>query len=350
MAPSLAAVDLVRPSRPEAGPVSSVEEGPLGALRRELPGFASEASTIFATPLWLETVLQNKLLGGAFRPRAVIARDGRTPCGVLLGCALHVPGFRAFFSPLPRTMSQYGGLSVMPEYAGSREAVTDVIMEKIYEDYDLGLIITPPGHRFAPGPGRRGWTVYPRKTMVVDLTREKEDIWSEVHGQARKGIKRAVKNKVAVDFVKGPEAVPGFFKMLGDVTARTNWELPYGEQFFRDALTRFDRNSVVARALSDGEFVAGAILFFDERAVYCHSYATSEKGRRLQASDLLQWSIINWAKEGRFAAYDLMGGNIPRIAHFKRSFGSAEVGYDFVSFCKNPFIARLERRAFHGML
>lgn len=347
---AVAAEPVEREVRAKAHPRLRAEEVSLRELGRELPYVAARASTVFGTPLWMETVLRNKRLGGAFRARAVVAKDRESISGVLLGHSFTMPGLKAFFSPLPRTMSQYGGLSVMPEYAGSQGRVTELLLSKVRESYDLGLVITPPGHRLPADVGVRGWSVYPRKTLVVDLTKGKDEVWGGVHGQARKGIKRATKNDVRVDFVGGAGHVRGFFEILAEVGARADWDVPFGEAFFRDALAKFRGSSVVARALSGDEFVAGALLFFDDRTVYCHSYAASERGRKLQASDLLQWSIISWAKERGFSAYDLLGANIPRIAHFKRSFGAADVGYDLATFCKNPLIARLERRVIHGML
>ena len=135
-----------------------------------------------------------------------------------------------------------------------------------------------------------------------------------------------------------------------EVAARTDWNLSFGEAFFTDALSRFKESSMIARALSDGEFVAGAILFYDRRTLYCHSFAANAKGRKLQAADLLQWTIMNWGKERGFLSYDLMGANIPRIAHFKRSLGASEIYYDTVAFSRNPLLARLGRWALGSFL
>lgn len=320
-----------------------VEEVTLLDLRREVPNLDSNAATLFGAPIWLETVLRNKSMGGAFRIRALIAREGHEPCGYLLGSEFRVPGFRAFFSPLPRSMSQYGGLTVLGKFEPVKEKIVNELMWAVHESYDAGFVITAPGERFIPTRAASTWTVTPRKSLAIDLTRQKDQIWSNVHGQARKGIKRALKNGVTVDFVSGLAPLPQFFRMMTEVATRTDWNLSVGEAFFTDALERFKENSIIARALSEGDFVAGAILFYDTRTLYCHSFAANAKGRKLQAADLLQWTIMNWGKEKGFQSYDLMGANIPRIAHFKRSLGATEIQYDAVAFSRNPLLARLER-------
>lgn len=328
----------------------SIEAVTTGDLGRQVPDFISSASTIFGTPLWIDTVLHNKSIGGAFRTKAILARESRNVCGFLVGCEFHLPGFKGFFSPLPRTLSQYGGLSVLPEFAPAKERITDSLMWAVYEKYDFGFIITPPGLRFSPKQARQTWAIIPRKSLGIDLTQGKEEIWSSVHLQARKGIKRALKNGIKVDFVYDQEILPHYFRMLTEVAKRTAWDLPFGEAFFKDAFSRFKDNSVIARALLDDEFVAGAILFYDSRALYCYSFAAGAKGRKLQAADLLQWSITNWGKERGFVTYDLLGGNIPRIAHFKRSLGATDIDYDAVAFSKHSPLAHLERWALGLML
>jgi hypothetical protein len=336
--------------REVGGILPSVEEVTLRELMHEITDFTSNASTIFGTPLWLETGLRNKAMGSAFRTRAMLAREGPNPCGFLLGCEFRIPGFKAFFSPLPRTMSQYGGLSVLPKFVQDKKRITENLLSAAYENYDFGFVITPPGHPFTPRRGPRTWTIIPRKSLAIDLLQEKDKIWSNMHGQARKGIKRAQKNGIKVDFVNSPDPLAAFFKMLMEVATRTGWRLSIGETFLRDLLKGFKSNSVIARALSEDELVAGSILFYDSRTLYCHSFASSAKGRKLRAADLLQWSIINWGKERGFSSYDLLGGNIPRIAHYKRSFGATEVDYDTIAFSRHPFLARLAKRALDAML
>ena len=328
----------------------SVEEVTLRELTHEITDFASNASTIFGTPLWVEIGLRNKTMGSAFRIKAVLAKEGQEPCGFLLGCEFGIPGIKAFFSPLPRTMSQYGGLSVLPKFLHDKQRITESLLSAAYKNYDFGFVITPPGYHFTPRQAPRTWTIIPRKSLAIDLLEEKDKIWSNVHGQARKGIKRALKNGIKVEFVNSLDPLPAFFKMLMEVATRTDWSLSLGETFLRDALRGFKSNSVIARALSEDEFVAGAILFYDSRTLYCHSLASSAKGRKLQAADLLQWSIINWGKERGFSSYDLLGGNIPRIAHFKRSFGASDIDYDAIAFSRHPPLARFVKRALDAML
>jgi Acetyltransferase (GNAT) domain len=336
--------------REVGGILPSVEEVTLRELMHEITDFASNASTIFGTPLWVETGLRNKAMGGAFRVTAMLAREGTDPCGFLLGCGFRIPGFKAFFSPLPRTMSQYGSLSVLPEFMQDKKRITESLLSAVYKNYDFGFVITPPRYPFTPGRVPRTWTIIPRKSLSIDLLQEKDRIWSNVHGQARKGIKRALKNGISVDFVNSLDPLPAFFKMLMEVATRTDWSLSFGEAFLRDILSGFRSNSVIARALLEDEFVAGAILFYDSRTLYCHSFASSAKGRKLQAADLLQWSIINWGKERGLSSYDLLGGNIPRIAHFKRSFGATDIDYDTIAFSKHPFMSRFVRRALDALL
>jgi hypothetical protein len=323
----------------------SVEEVTLGDLGRDVPDFVSKAETIFGTPSWMEVGLRTKVWGGAFRTKAMLAREGADPCGFLLGCEFRIPGFKAFFSPLPRTASQYGGLSVLPEFVLTKERIIESLLWGVYDRYDLGFIITSPGHLFVPKRTPTTWIVIPRKSLVINLQQEKDDLWSSMTQQARYGVRRALRDGIKVDFVNDLEYLPSFMKMLTEVATRTDWDLPIGGGFFKDVLLRLKSNSIIVRASLDGESVGVAVLFYDNRTLYCHSLATSANGRKSGASSLLHWSIINWGKEQGLVVYDLMGANIPRIARFKRSFGATQIDYETIAFSRNPFYAHLTRRA-----
>lgn len=329
----------------EATAPTTVEVTTLEELRRYVPDLASEASTIFGTPLWMQTTARNKAAGGAFRMKAVLARTGGDPSGFLIGWELSMPGFRAFLSPLPRTLSQYGGLTVLPGYSQARQRIADGMLRAVYENYDLGFVITPPGVAFAPGRPHPDWTVVPRVSLVVDLSKDKDQIWSNVSKPARNRVRHAVGAGVGVDFVEGARALPDFLELLGGVSTERHWGLPFGGAFFGDLLATFKGSSLIARASCGGACVAGALLLYDKKTVYCHSFAATPEGRKLGAPNLLHWSIINWAKGRGLSTYDLLGANIPRIARFKRNMGGTDVRYSMIVFSRHQSLARLERWA-----
>ena len=98
-------------------------------------------------------------------------------------------------------------------------------------------------------------------------------------------------------------------------------------------------------AFQDGQPLAGGIfLRFGSTAYYWHG-ANASGAPNLGQGELIQWHVIQWAKEKGCRWYDLVGvekERLPRIAEFKLGFSRNLVPFRFVG--HTPLRIRVLRR------
>ncbi len=102
------------------------------------------------------------------------------------------------------------------------------------------------------------------------------------------------------------------------------------------------QNELLIRLASDTEdnLLAIAVLFLNKNRIYLIESTTFEKGRRAQANHFLLDEIIR-EFSGKEMLLDLVGSDIPGIAHFYRNFGSVNQPYFFYRFNKLPWPLKL---------
>ena len=76
--------------------------------------------------------------------------------------------------------------------------------------------------------------------------------------------------------------------------------------------------------------IAGAFFLHFADKIYFWDGVALPDHYKLNASNLLQWSIIEWAANNGYRHYDMLGANIPSIARFKLSFGGELTPYIYV--------------------
>ena len=85
----------------------------------------------------------------------------------------------------------------------------------------------------------------------------------------------------------------------------------------------------VILARQGGKTVAGGIFPIYKDTIYFLDGASLREYQQLRANNLIQWHIISWAASEGLHIYDMVGANIPSIAHFKHGFGGNEAEYPY---------------------
>jgi hypothetical protein len=168
------------------------------------------------------------------------------------------------------------------------------------------------------------------RTILVDVMRELTDIRRGLDQKWRNVLNKAERQGLVV--VRGTEAA--FFREFGalysGLVVRKNLDVDLGPEFFlglQDELSEPDRFVVHLARLGD-KAVAGHIgAYHGDTAVYLLG-AANEAGLKSNASYLLQWRVIEYAKERGCNWYDLGGidpeGN-PDVYRFKVRIGGVDV-------------------------
>jgi lipid II:glycine glycyltransferase (peptidoglycan interpeptide bridge formation enzyme) len=143
-------------------------------------------------------------------------------------------------------------------------------------------------------------------TVTIDLTENLDKIWKDMSTDSTKRlIKQAIKNNVKI---KINEDFDKYFNLL--LNFRKNKGL-IGGYFDLDI---FKKHGLLFTAELDGELLAGNLFFKDEKYIYAYSGGSkrfevdNEKVKIIgQASKLIHWEAIKYAKEKGITTYDLGG-------------------------------------------
>lgn len=199
--------------------------------------------------------------------------------------------------------------------------------------------------------------LYPVKTQVIDLTQDRDTLFSAMSSNTRYKIKRAEREGLTPAITQAPttddlERYAAFF----NVFARHKGLPPCNTRKMR-ALNRMDGIILSAISTKDGELLCSHAYVKDNetarlRLLYSASHyraSTDSSERNLigRANRLLHWHEISSFRELGFRQYDL--GGIPindsdpeknAIARFKREFGGIEIT-EYSGFIPGTALGRL---------
>ncbi len=171
----------------------------------------------------------------------------------------------------------------------------------------------------------------PRFVMTLNLSPSSESLLMEMKSKTRYNIRYAARKEVSVSKVKDRAQVDDFYQLLQETAERDRFTVRPPAYFY--ALWEHLVEHKLAHyflALHGGTPLAGAILFtLGSRAWYVYG-ASSSENRNLQASSLMQWEMIQYAKSLGCRIYDFRGvsGNLDPehplygLYRFKEGFGA----------------------------
>lgn len=294
------------------------EAFPPGAWNEVLKKYPGQA-TVFHTRDWMKT-LQDAF---GYEPMCMlIIDDDEGSFHAALPFMVDIRyGIRNFFS-MP--FDTYGGA------IGSLEYIPGLV-----NDY---LNSPGIGVRYyvdflsAPRPNECGVT-----TEMLDISRNEQEIWNEMHKDNRTAIRSAIKNGVEVwaetEYLDVFDKVPR--PLLRSIVENM---IPSGRCF-----------QMVARI--DEEIVAASIFFLYDSMVMYWANAVTSKGRKTNANYLLMWEAIQVAKSRGCTCMNF--GASPEgadsLLRFKKSWGTTTRPYvkiQRVPALMKPIIAI--REVFHG--
>jgi peptidoglycan pentaglycine glycine transferase (the first glycine) len=159
---------------------------------------------------------------------------------------------------------------------------------------------------------RRGWRFSPeqvqfRNTMLLDLTRDPDDILARMKPKWRYNIRLATR--------RGVQVRPGtlndlalLYRMYQETSLRDRFVIR-PESYYRDAWGSFIEAGLAQPLIAEVERepVAMVILFRAGRRAWYMYGASHALHRERMPNHLLQWEAIRWAKGEGCTAYDLWG-------------------------------------------
>jgi len=148
-------------------------------------------------------------------------------------------------------------------------------------------------------------TVQPRRTIIVDLTQDEDQLLAAMKQKTRYNIRLAQRHGVQVLTSADLE---GFYRMMQTTAQRDGFAL-HSAEYYRKAYAIFEPQgqAVLLEAVLDQQPLAYLMAFLQhERAWYFYG-ASDDENRNLMPTYLLQWEAMRWAKANGAKTYDLWG-------------------------------------------
>ncbi len=178
------------------------------------------------------------------------------------------------------------------------------------------------------GEGFEG--VQPRFVFRLDIAPAVDDLLAACHQKTRYNIRLATRKGVTITTGAGKQALPEFYRILTTTASRDNFLIrPYSyfERFY-DSLYPAGLCELFM-AYYEGEAIAGTLAFkMGDKAWYIYG-ASANSHRNLMPNYLIQWTMIEWAKQNGCTMYDFRGvpGHVAEdhplygLVKFKKGFG-----------------------------
>jgi len=285
-------------------------------------------ASLFHTPEWLKIIQDGFPRVEVKCYRILNEKDdtiGLLPIQFTRKVVLRVCG-----SPLPGLFTPYQGPLLLGSPDIVREEASRLAIQ-LFKPHYFALSLPPDGHsEVLVGGDSANWE--PKKTFLLDLTVGAERLWKGFKAETRNQVRQAERRGVEIyepkslnDWLKDyyamhkavylrqkakPPAKSAFYKAM--------WENLYGKGQLKVILARHE-----------GETIAGGIFPIYKDTIYFLDGASLREYHNLRANNLIQWHVISWAASEGLRLYDMVGANIPSIAHFKRGFGGAETEYPY---------------------
>lgn len=172
----------------------------------------------------------------------------------------------------------------------------------------------------------------PEHTLMLDLTKSKEDLLSEMKQKGRYNVHLAERKGVTIH---QSDDVSSFYALLLETTTRDKFH-GHKQCFYQSMLHTLGKDlSALYLAEFEGKVIAGMIVTtFKDTATYYYG-ASGNEHREVMAPYLLQWHAAIEAKNKGLVHYDFLGISPPGekdhpwsgVTDFKKKFGGHEISY-----------------------
>jgi lipid II:glycine glycyltransferase (peptidoglycan interpeptide bridge formation enzyme) len=185
------------------------------------------------------------------------------------------------------------------------------------------------------------YPIQPRRSLVVGLEGDEDQILGRMHQKTRYNIRLASRKGVRV---RPWSDLPGFGRLMRETAARDEFGA-HVDAYYDTAFRLFKPAGMVELLVAEfeGEPLAALMVFaFGARAWYLYG-ASTDRERNRMPTYLLQWEAMRWARDRGCATYDLWGVPDADLAALEAGFESRSDGLWGVYRFKRGFGGRLAR-------
>lgn len=246
---------------------------------------------------------------------------------------------KLFYVPGGPLLADWGrdieGLVKKLQQLAIEENVSFIRLDPRIIDEKQQALLTDLGFRQAP--------VYtqPQASLLLDLTKSLEELRSNLSDSTRYNVGWVERKGVRVKISEDESDIALFNKLLTETASRHNFNLYRNKDYYKEQYLAFNDSNKAKlfltyepSELGSDCLAAAVVIYFGDTATYLHA-ASSSKNPKLRAPYLMQWKIIEDAKNTGYKKYDFWGvakDNNPKdpwagVTEFKRSFGGEKIYY-----------------------
>ena len=296
-----------------------------------------QARTIYQTPAWLAFLSRTQhgeLVFGALR-------EGRETIGYFTGLIVRKLGLRILGSPFPGWSTDYMGFTLSAG-ADRRQAVQALIGFAFQE---LGCVHLEIMDRNLTVSDLGGLGVQHRvyRGFEIDLTRDEDELFSNMTSACRRCVRKAEKEGVFIEEAHDREFADEYYAQLKDVFAKQSLVPTYGIERVRQLITHMHPTGhlLLLRARDrNGRCVATGIFPHMNGVMYFWGGASWRHHQLLRPNEAIQSYAMKIGKQKGLRTYDMGGGG-----EYKRKYGGSEIEVPWFRKSKYPWIGYLREMA-----
>lgn len=265
---------------------------------------------IFQGPAYYQLCLNTP----GYEPVAVIAVEGESVCGVMLGVIIKENGFLGYFSGRaiswggPVADDQDTGQMLVGEY--DRVIKGKVIYSQIRM---VGDKVEDNLHI---------WKGYRKEThldIINDLSQGEEEMLNNVHRERRRNLGRAKTKGVTVSLTEEPADINEAVVLILNLYRKIGLPAPPAELLLNGRQILGDKLRVFIARVEDR--IAGARFVLCYRDMVYDWYAGSDPDyQNRYINDIMPWEVMLWASRNNFRIFDFGGAGRPDEKYGVRDF------------------------------
>ena len=184
--------------------------------------------------------------------------------------------------------------------------------------------------------------------ILFDLKKSEDDLWKEMKGARRKGIKRSYKKGIEIRSIDltNNKIINEAYNIIHNVYSKIKLPLP-GEDFFKGAVEILDRNKYLYTigAFLNAELIGVRFVLCYKNLIYDWYAASKDEYLSCRPNDVLPWEIMKWGVNNGFDVFDFGGAGKPGIPYgvrdYKLKFGGQLVNFGRFIKVHNPLLMEL---------
>lgn len=168
--------------------------------------------------------------------------------------------------------------------------------------------------------------------IIIDLTKDEEKLWKEIHSKRRNEIRRATKEGT---FFRKAENISDFksaYNILLEVYERVKVPIP-PFAILNNIYTELSKENMIQcfLAINDDKIIGTMIAFTYNNIIFDWYAGAKKEFYKKYPNDLIPWEVFKWGKANGFNQFDFGGAGKPNqhygVRDYKLKFGGKLVNF-----------------------